>query len=112
FQNSVSGTPYDDLGGAIVASSVTFGALGAADEAIVHGEVGAFSDSPELSERELDVTDAVRRDWEERMQQEGLSQFRFLFDVPTDDDGAFDYASFDVDGFDLEVTIYLLPPIL
>lgn len=110
FQNSVTGSPYEKLGGKIRASSVSFDALAQADEAEVHGEIGVSSDSSALSERVLDVTDAVRNDWELQEAGNGLSQFRFLFDVATDGDATFDYATFGVAGFELEVTVYVLPP--
>lgn len=112
FQNSVVGKPYEKLGGKIRASSVSFTALADADEAEVHAEIGVFSDSPALGARDLDVTEAVRRDRESLESQKGLSQFRFLFDTPTDGDDTFDYAIFNVDAFDLEVTVYMLPPVL
>lgn len=108
-QSSVTGSPYEGLGGEIIVSSVSFAPLTSADEAEVHDEIGVFSDSAALSARLIDVTEAARRDYENRSAQEGLSQYRFLFDVPMNENGEFDFATFPVDTFELEVAIYVLP---
>ena len=94
YQDYIWGNPYENLGAVVVDHVFIGGTLEETDfdSGLITSNVGTLSSNAAEEWKELDVSEAVRRDYTEGRDD---SQFRLRFLQETDNDGSMDYIVFE-----------------